>query len=193
MVEVESALEKKRRELALRSDFNLPDAFKLFNSMKNHHRGIDCDDFFSILREVLCLSLTKDEMFILFYKLDRDGDGYVSYSELAAAFLPKQPEYAVLIESRKPFYGGFTSPKEYFKGETKEVLKKEIRAMIDAEVSVELIKQRIYQKIRFNFEGAFKAVAGKPTRALTLHDFGEFLKGNGGFFTTEKDLQLLFE
>mmetsp|Transcript_28019 Transcript_28019/g.27045 ORF Transcript_28019/g.27045 Transcript_28019/m.27045 type:complete len:120 (+) Transcript_28019:1083-1442(+) len=89
MVEVESCLEKKRRALALRSDFNLADAFKLFNSLKNNRKGIDCDDLFAILKDVLSLALTKDEMFILFYKLDRDRDGYISYSELADAFIPK--------------------------------------------------------------------------------------------------------
>jgi Ca2+-binding EF-hand superfamily protein len=82
MMEVESVQEKKRRDLALRSDFNLNDAFKLFNSVKNNKRGIDCDDFYYVLKDVLGVSITHDEVFILFYKLDRDGDGFISYNEL---------------------------------------------------------------------------------------------------------------
>ena len=123
MVQVEGSLEKKRRALALRSDFNIADAFKLFNSVKQNKKGIDCDDLAKILKDQLSLSFTKDEIFILFYCLDRDGDGFLNYQELSTAFTPKQHEYALLVESRKPFYGQFTSPKDYFKGETREVLK----------------------------------------------------------------------
>jgi Ca2+-binding EF-hand superfamily protein len=81
MMEAEGVLEKKRRDLALRSDFNLVDAFKLFNSVKNHKRGIDCDDFYYVLRDVIGLKITHDEMFILFYKLDKDKDNFINYSE----------------------------------------------------------------------------------------------------------------
>jgi hypothetical protein len=144
MMEVESDLEKKKRDLAMRSDFNLNDAFKLFNSVNNHRKGADCDDIYYILSKVIGLSITKDEVFILFYKLDRDGDGYINYTELAQAFIPKQHEYAVLIQSRKPFYGEYTEPRDYFKGQTLEFLKRQIRGLIDCEVSIELIKQRVY-------------------------------------------------
>jgi Ca2+-binding EF-hand superfamily protein len=82
MMEIEGILEKKRRDLALRSDFNLNDAFKLFNSVKNHKRGIDCDDFYYAMKEILGINITHDEIFILFYKLDKDGDGFIAYSEL---------------------------------------------------------------------------------------------------------------
>jgi hypothetical protein len=35
MTEIEGELEKKRRELALRSDFNLCDVFKMFGGLRN--------------------------------------------------------------------------------------------------------------------------------------------------------------
>ena len=88
MMQTEGNFEKKKRELSLRSDFNLTDAFKMFNSVKNHRRGIDVDDLYYVLLEYLGLKLTKDEVFILFYKLDRDGDGFISYTEMSRAFVP---------------------------------------------------------------------------------------------------------
>ena len=90
MMEVEGSLEKKKRDLVLRSDFNLNDAFKLFNSVKNNRRGIDCDDLYHVITNIIGLKITKDEVFILFYKLDRDGDGFINYTELSSAFVPKQ-------------------------------------------------------------------------------------------------------
>jgi Ca2+-binding EF-hand superfamily protein len=88
IMEVQGDLEKRRKELALRSDFNLNDAFKLFNNVKNNRKGIDCDDLYHTLKNVIGLSLTKDEVFILFYKLDKDGDGFINYTELSNAFIP---------------------------------------------------------------------------------------------------------
>jgi hypothetical protein len=69
-MEIEGNLERKRRDLILRSDFNLVDCFKLFNSVKNHRSGIDCDDLYYVMTKVLNLDINKDEMFIVFYKLD---------------------------------------------------------------------------------------------------------------------------
>lgn len=46
MSEIEGQLEKKRRELVLRSDFNLCDAFKMFGGLTGSKRGIDCDDLY---------------------------------------------------------------------------------------------------------------------------------------------------
>ncbi len=105
MMQIEGNLEKKRRELAMRQDFNLTDLYKMFNSVKNNRKGIDVDDLYYVLREYLHLPLTKDEVFILFYKLDRDSDSFIAYSELSAAFIPSQHEYAVLLQSRQAFHG----------------------------------------------------------------------------------------
>lgn len=49
MTEIEGALEKKRREVVLRSDFNLCDVFKMFGGLSGGKRGIDCDDLYSTI------------------------------------------------------------------------------------------------------------------------------------------------
>lgn len=41
--------------------------------------------------------ITKDEVFIIFYKLDKDGDGFLNYSEVCDCFLPREAEYSVMI------------------------------------------------------------------------------------------------
>lgn len=215
-MQVESDLEKKRRELALRQDFNLTDAFKLFNSVKTGKRGFDVDDLYYVLREHLGLgSLTKDEVFILFYKLDRDGDGYVTYSDMGRAFAPRsQHEYAVLLESRGAYHGDHTEPRDFFSLETKELLKRAMRGIIDCEVSIELIKQRLLSNGKAFASGggasqtemAYKAVegysmnkkkmpSGRRAVGLSMDDFRDFLKhaSGGNVYPIEKDLQLLFD
>ena len=142
MMQVEGDLDRKRRELAMRQDFNITDCYKLFNCVKQNRRGFDVDDLFYVLREYLKVGqLTKDEVFILFYKLDRDGDSFVTYSDINRIFVPKsQTEYAILVESRGAYHGEHTDPREYFSPETRDLLRKTVRGIIDCEVSIELIK-----------------------------------------------------
>ena len=58
MTEVEGELEKKRRELVLRSDFNLCDVFKMFGGLSKGKRGIDCDDLYNTITKNLELTIT---------------------------------------------------------------------------------------------------------------------------------------
>ena len=39
-------------------------------------------------------------------KLDRDGDGVLNYAEVCDCFIPRESEYATMINSRGGFYGG---------------------------------------------------------------------------------------
>lgn len=145
MMQVEGDLEKKRRELGMRQDFNITDLYKLFNSVKQNKRGFDVDDLYYVLKEHLQLpQLTKDEIFILFYKMDRDGDGFVTYGDMGRSFVPRaQHEYKVLVESRGAYHGDHTQPRDFFSPETRDLLRRTVRGIIDCEVSIELIKQRL--------------------------------------------------
>ena len=140
MCEIEGSLEKKRRELSMRSDFNMCDIYKMLIRLKEGKRRVDCDDLYDTITNNLELTITKDEVFIIFYKLDKDGDGFLNYTEVCNCFLPRENEYAVLINSRGGFYGGETSTKTYFEGETRNLLKKFIRGFVECEVSIELIR-----------------------------------------------------
>jgi hypothetical protein len=71
MTEIEGDLEKKRRELVLRSDFNLCDVFKMFGGLSKGKHGVDVDDLYGTIMHNLDLTITKDEVFIMFYKLNK--------------------------------------------------------------------------------------------------------------------------
>ena len=140
MTEIEGILEKKRRELVLRSDFNLCDTFKMFGGLSRGKHGIDCDDLYNTITKNLDLTITKDEVFIMFYKLDKDGDGLVNYDEMSNCFMPRSHEYATLLQSRGGFYGGEADYKKYFEGATRDLHKRFIKGFIDCEVSIEHVR-----------------------------------------------------
>ena len=64
--------------------------------------------------------------------------------------------------------------------------------MIDCEVSCELIKQRIYNKLRLKCDAAFKCLDQRGKGALTLDEIRTFLK-QSNLYPVERELQLLFE
>lgn len=192
MCEIEGELEKKRRELVLRSDFNLCDVFKMFGGLSRGKQGVDCDDLYSTIIENLELTITKDEVFIMFYKLDKDGDGLISYEEMSNCYMPRAHEYAVLIQSRGGFYGGESNFKKYFEGPTRDLLKKFIKGFVDCEVSIEHVRQRICNKIKINNFTAFAAIDEMQKGTITVDDFRVFMK-KANLYPIEKDLQLLYE
>ena len=69
----------------------------MFGGLKGGKQGVDCDDLYFTIIENLELTVTKDEVFILFYKLDKDGDGLISYNEFSNCFMPRAHEYATLL------------------------------------------------------------------------------------------------
>jgi Ca2+-binding EF-hand superfamily protein len=192
MCVLEGQLEKKRRDLALRTDFNLCDTYKLFLNLQMGKPGIDCDDVYAAITQNLEVDISKDEVFIIFYKVDKDGDGYWSYDELQQAFVPRENEYAILVNSRGGFYGGESNLKHYFEGETRNTLKKFIRALCECEISVELIRQKISNKLQIKPEAAFKAVDKDDKGYLSVNDLREFIKSQN-MYPIEKNLGLLFE
>ena len=192
MTEIEGELEKKRREVVLRSDFNLADIFRMFGGLSKGKRGVDCDYLYDTTVRNLELTITKDEVFIMFYKLNTAGNGLISYDEFADGFMPRSQEYKMLLQTRGSFYGTEKDYKKYFDGPTRELLKTFIKGFVDCEVGIELIRQRIQKKVRLNKERAYEAMDEFGRGVLSIDDFRGFIK-KANLYPVEKNLALLFE
>ena len=75
MCDTQGSLEKVRRELAIQSDFNICDSWNMFTRLNKHSKGVDAEDLFFTAVHNLEMEITKDEIFMIFFSLDRDGDG----------------------------------------------------------------------------------------------------------------------
>lgn len=188
---LEGSLEQKRRDLALRQDFNMCDIYKMMTQLKLGKPGVNCDDLYDTMIHNLELVITKDEVFIIFYKLDKDGDGVLNYSEVCDCFIPREDEYASMINSRGGFYGDETDPKKLFEPDTRNLIKRFIRSYVECEVSTELIRQRIVTKHGIKPESAFFAMDTDEKGYLVLADFRAFLKSMN-MYPSDKNLSLLF-
>ena len=79
-------------------------------------------------------------MFILFYKLDTNGDGKLTFSEICTAFSPQDKGYSAIMQSRGGFYGAEANPLRYFEGSTRQTLRDFLRVSVENEMSIELIR-----------------------------------------------------
>jgi hypothetical protein len=119
MCTVEEKLESCRKELAIRTDFNLTDTFRMFTQGDNEKTGVDCDDLHNTTTSTLSSTMTKDEVFIVFNRCDKDDDGYWSFDELQQAFTPREKEYAHVLLSRSGFQAAETNFSRYFTESTR--------------------------------------------------------------------------
>ena len=140
MTEIEGINERKRQELVERSDFNLNDAFKMFGGLSGGKHGINCDDLYQTITCNLRLTISKDELFILFYALDKDCDGLISFEEFSNLFTPHHQHLARVLHSREPFHSSDVSMMNYFNGPTRQFLQKFLKGFVDCEVSIELVR-----------------------------------------------------
>lgn len=100
---MERDLEAAKIDLALKSDFNLMDAFRLFDSR--------C--FNAISAEDLCVGFqsclgfgqySSDDIFLFFKKADKFGRGRIDFHEFSEVLLPHSKEYAGLVTDRPDYY-----------------------------------------------------------------------------------------
>jgi Ca2+-binding EF-hand superfamily protein len=192
MCEVAGELEKKRRELAIRADFNMCDVYKMFCRLDLDKRGVDCDDLYFTIVENLGLEITKDEVFMLFYAVDKDGDGYLNRDEMIDCFMPRQPEYASILNSRGGFHGRESDLMKYFMGDTRNCISNFIRGFVDCEVSLEHIRQKIMNKCLIKPDVAFNTMDTTDKGYLTIEDFKQFLD-DCNLYPAQKNIALVFE
>ena len=192
MCEVAGELEKKRRELAIRSDFNICDVYKMFTRLDLQKKGVDCDDLYSTIVDNLGLDITRDEIFMLFYAVDKDGDGFLDREEMADCFMPRQPEYASILKQRGGFHGGESDLNKYFLGDTRNSITRFIRGFVECEVSMEHIRQKIMKKVMVKPDAAFNTMDASDKGYLTLEDFKQFME-DCNMYPAQKNICLVFE
>jgi len=153
---------------------------------------VDCDDLYFTIVENLGLQITRDEVFMLFYAIDKDGDGFWDKEEIVDCFMPRQQEYATILKARGGFHGGESDLMQYFLGDTRNCIANFIRGFIDCEVSLEHIRQKIMNKVMIKPDVAFNTMDQSDKGYLTLEDFKQFLD-DCNLYPAQKNIFLVFE
>lgn len=100
-IEIDKSNEEARKDLALRADYNLLDGFRFFD-LKS--RGFITSSELERGLEKLGIFPTKDEIYLVFRRYDKDSDGLLKYSDFCKMITPQSIEYAKLMNERSPLY-----------------------------------------------------------------------------------------
>jgi hypothetical protein len=147
----EKALESSKIDLALKHDFNLIDAFKLFDRQQ-----IGCftpDDFAYGLRNNLQFGdFNNNDIYLLFKRVDTQNYGRISFKQFSAMVVPMHPEYASRVTDRPEYFSKRgTEFRFFFCRETRQDLHALLRAIFNAEREMESICQSLKQNLKLSF------------------------------------------
>lgn len=133
--------------LALKSDFNLDDCFKVFDIDERGNINLrELEEAYNILG----LYPQREELELVINKYDKDHDGKLDFSEFTNMVVPRDKNYASLILKRKSFNEGTAFPRdEAFTPETQHEFVSLLKMLGAAEIRAEQNRQSL--KIRPSF------------------------------------------
>jgi len=177
-------LENLKNELALRSDFNLLDAFRFFDVEARGYitktelkEGLNSFDIFC----------SSNDVYLLMRKFYTDNDGLLRYAEFTEIFTPKQSEYSSLLSDRIPSYLDSTKLSLIFSTETRILMRKTLEMTVSNEALSEDLRQKLNRRPLFNIYEAFKTIDKRDTGYIDAGEFRDLLIDHG-IYASQKEL-----
>lgn len=184
---MERECESAKIEAALKPDFNLLDAFKIFDTRGTGNCSVQ--DIIISLRDNLGFQdFTHDDVYLLFRRHDHNNDGKLNFTEFSNLLMPVSKEYAALLTDRPDFYmSRGVPPSQFFNADTRSEMRNLWSSLFKCERSCEVLRTNIRARPYFNIKSAFAFMDRNCDGYLSLDDLREFLSNNG-FFATEREL-----
>eukprot|EP00347_Sterkiella_histriomuscorum_P010442 403376281 len=189
MITIETQLEKQKQTLALKSDFNLLDAFRLFDRTVSGE--IYTHDLEEGLRKLGVYSLDKRELNLFFKRHDKNQDYKIRYLEFTDGFTPKDRIYADHLSNKRPNYEA-RHPDEAISLKTKLEFGNALRNILRYEGNLEELRILLTSSPLFSINAGFQTLEQSGNGCLTQNDIKEFLESYE-FFATQKEIELLFD
>lgn len=96
MIFLERELESARIEVSLKNDFNLLDAFKMFDARAVANISVK-DVTLSLKDSLGVTNFNNDDLYLIFRRFDLNEDGKLNLKEFISMIMPTSKEYAALL------------------------------------------------------------------------------------------------
>ena len=141
LIEIESKIEEEKINLIMHSDFNIEDAFRLFENPEKENLSIY--EFKKGLNQI-GINPSLKEIRLLIKRADKKKNGIINYSELFDLLVPFQKQYRENVEKRMPSSFFSTNNKDVlFLLSTKKYLGNLFKTIISYEVQLNKIKENL--------------------------------------------------
>eukprot|EP00825_Cyclidium_porcatum_P034670 TRINITY_DN3643_c0_g1_i11.p1 TRINITY_DN3643_c0_g1~~TRINITY_DN3643_c0_g1_i11.p1 ORF type:complete len:379 (-),score=51.29 TRINITY_DN3643_c0_g1_i11:291-1427(-) len=187
MIRIDREIEEIKQKLAQKTDFNLFDAFQLFD-YKQNGRITKLETQKSL--NDMGIYPNDEEMYLLFKFLDNDNDLLIRYAEFVQAILPKDTLYAKILKDRISQFDQNDQGIYNFEFDTRYTFKQLLIKMIDGVVEADRLRSRLNQRPMFTLTDAFSAIDSLDQGFVTQYEFKQILN-EYGIFVQKQELQQL--
>ena len=190
LIRIENEIEREKTSLALKSDFNLTDAFKIFD--QNYIGSASVADLRDGLAAIGVFP-TSEELDLFVTRYDTTGDRRINLREFSDAFLTLDSYYAGMVERRGsnhryPLY----RRDDCFLPDTQLEFRAVWRTHFKSEVAAETTRQRLQRMPYFNVFEAFNSLDMNDSGAITQDEFKRLIQSRG-FYVSEKEATEIVE
>ncbi len=146
--------ERAKEALALETEFNLMDGFKLFDETAKGY--VTLTEFCDGLHD-LDISAPYSDISLLFNRYNKYEDGKLRYSDFCLMMTPKRAEYEKMLISRPPYLLQPPSV-SYFIAKIRTMFREVLETALQREQRLEDIRRRLRRSLHFNAYDAFDSL-----------------------------------
>lgn len=188
----EISLESLKCSLALRNDFNVDDAFIVFEhhpSSTNELNELDISTGLSALG----IFPTASELKLLIRRYSLLKTSTLNYGDFFDMLVPFDKDFRNIVERRppSPFVPKFNRS-DFFLGETKTLLADLMEKAIVSENKIEVIRKRISKSFGVDVREFIREIDEGKKGYLSVDDLRKFVKEKINTESSDKDADLLF-
>ena len=187
LMDGEKEIECNKIDLALKSDFNCEDAFRIF---EKDGRGFltkeDLKDGFNLLN----LNLNDKDINLIMKRFDLKKKNNINFQEFFDMLVPFDSEYRNIVEIRLPLSNCPFKSFNVFKVDTLIYLKKVFMSIIDFENKLNNFRKNLYG-ISLKIKNIFNLFDKRDIGFFNFEDYVLYLKENG-LFEENLKIDLLF-
>ena len=183
-IALERELESAKVALTLKPDFNLHDAFRIFD--QSHYGQISVADVRDGLAAIGVFP-TSEEADLFFKRYDADGSLRINFHEFSEAFLSQDSYYQHMLNRRPsnhrhPLY----RRDDCFYSDTQVEFRNMWRVHFKVEVAAEAVRQRLQRQPCFNVYEAFNSLDLNDDGRVSASEIKRIIESRG-FYVTEKE------
>ena len=190
MIQGENDIEREKINCALKPDFNMVDAFNIFDSNRN---GVISS--FELREGLAAIGVfpTHDEIDLFIKRYDTSGDRRLNMREFSDAFLALDASYAGMAERRGSNYRYPVYRRDdCFLPATACAFKDAWRTHFRAENTAETTRQSLQRNPYFNPYEAFNSIDANGNGTLTNDEFRRMIQSRG-FYVSDKEATEIVE
>eukprot|EP00356_Strombidium_inclinatum_P005589 CAMPEP_0170491762 /NCGR_PEP_ID=MMETSP0208-20121228/11238_1 /TAXON_ID=197538 /ORGANISM="Strombidium inclinatum, Strain S3" /LENGTH=524 /DNA_ID=CAMNT_0010767389 /DNA_START=18 /DNA_END=1592 /DNA_ORIENTATION=- len=186
----EQELESGKINLSHKSDFNLFDAFNIFDVPR--YGSISVHELQSGLNAIGVYP-TYDECDLFITRYDKNGDRRLSFSEFSEAFLAHDSYYANMVNRRSSNYvPRVVRRDDVFLPHTSFEFQTMWRTHIRVENSAESLRQRLNARPGFNMYEAFNSLDFNDDGRISSYELKRMIESRG-YFVGHKEVEQVID